>query len=137
MGKKEWHRLLWTSLIIPKHVIVAWMAVLNRLPIMDRMIAWGLEVDGVCKLCRNGMESRDHLFFDCSFSKEVWGAGLQLCGLNRSILGWNAELEWGIRRLKREVTDLCNAKASMEGFHILYMEREEWKDAWSEDCAAH
>ena len=71
MGKKECHRLLWTSLIIPKHVIVAWMAMLNRLPTMDRMIAWGLEVDGVCRLCRNGMESRDHLFFDCSFSKEV------------------------------------------------------------------
>ena len=107
------------------------------------MIAWGLEVDGVCRLCRNGMESRDHLFFDCSFSKEVWGAGLQLCGLNRSILGWNAELEWGIRRLKREVIDLCNAEAGMESFHILYMEREKWKDAWSEcsntksDCATN
>ena len=46
------------------------------------------------------MESKDHLFFDCSFSIEVWGAVLQLCGLNKSILGWNVELEWAIQRLK-------------------------------------
>ena len=53
MGKKEWHRLLWTSIIIPKHVIITWMTVLNRLPTMYRMIAWGLGVDGVCRLCQN------------------------------------------------------------------------------------
>ena len=70
--KNEWSRLLWTSLSIPKYVIVSWMTVLNKLPTMDRMLEWGLEIDGKCRLCQDGMESRDHLFFGCSFAKEVW-----------------------------------------------------------------
>ena len=30
-----WHRLIWTSLSIPKHAIVSWITILNRLPTMD------------------------------------------------------------------------------------------------------
>ena len=71
--KKDWHRLLWTSLMIPRHVIVVWMAILNRLPTLDRMSSWGLVQDGKCRLCQNALETRDHLFFACSFSKKVWG----------------------------------------------------------------
>ena len=49
--KRDWHRLLWTSLYIPRHAIVSWMAILNKLPTLDRMISWGLVIDGNCKLC--------------------------------------------------------------------------------------
>ena len=31
-----WHRLIWTPMAIPKHIIIALMAILNRLPTMDR-----------------------------------------------------------------------------------------------------
>ena len=40
--KKEWHRLLWSSLMIPRHVIVTWMVILNKLPTLDHMSSWGL-----------------------------------------------------------------------------------------------
>ena len=70
--KKDWHRMIWTALAIPRHEIISWMAVLNRLPTLDRLSAWGLVQDGTCRLCQNGMEARDHLFFSCNFSKEVW-----------------------------------------------------------------
>ena len=91
---------MWTSLSIPKHVIVSWMTVLNRLPTMDRMLRWGLEIDGKCRLCQDGMESRDHLFFECSFAKEVWRSVLQMYGLNKGILPWNEELNWAIQNFK-------------------------------------
>ena len=38
--KKEkviWHRLLWSSLAIPRHSIIVWMAIVNRLPTMSRL----------------------------------------------------------------------------------------------------
>ena len=73
---------------------------LNRMPTLDRMISWGLGVDGNCKLCQNGMESRDHLFFECSYSKEVWQSVLQLCGLTRRILRWEEEIEWASQKFK-------------------------------------
>ena len=40
--KKEkvcWHRLVRDPLMVPKHVVIAWMTILNRLLTMDRMRA--------------------------------------------------------------------------------------------------
>ena len=42
--KVSWHKLLWSSLNIPRHAIVVWMAILNRLPTKDRLISWGMEI---------------------------------------------------------------------------------------------
>ena len=41
-GKVEWHRLLWGSFTVPKFSFIAWMAILNKLPTMDRLQAWGM-----------------------------------------------------------------------------------------------
>nr|VDC91171.1 unnamed protein product [Brassica oleracea] len=38
----------------------------------DRLIRWGLNVPASCVLCSQHDESRQHLFFDCSYSNEVW-----------------------------------------------------------------
>ncbi|XP_033134200.1 uncharacterized protein LOC108869648, partial [Brassica rapa] len=35
-----------------------------------RLISWGLAVLATCVLCHN--ENRQHLFFDCDFSRQVW-----------------------------------------------------------------
>ncbi|XP_020874182.1 uncharacterized protein LOC110226574, partial [Arabidopsis lyrata subsp. lyrata] len=35
-------------------------------------IRWGLNVPSVCLLCNSQNESRQHLFFDCSYAAEVW-----------------------------------------------------------------
>ena len=85
MEKKEWHRLVWSSLCVPKHAVITWMAILDRLPTKDRLISWGLTIDGDCKLCQIEPETRNHLFFGCSFSKGIWRTILQLCGLNRRV----------------------------------------------------
>ncbi|XP_016699868.1 uncharacterized protein [Gossypium hirsutum] len=49
--KVSWHRLLWFPLHIPKHSIIAWMAILNRLPTRDSLVSMGLTVDAGCLLC--------------------------------------------------------------------------------------
>ena len=73
---------------------------LNRLPTLDRLAAWGLNVAGTCKLCLVDIETRDHLFFECNFSKEVWQIILQMCELRKVVLGWSAELNWAVKKLK-------------------------------------
>ena len=73
---------------------------LNRLPTLDRLAAWGLNIARTCKLCLADMETRDHLFFGCNFSKEVWQVILQMGELKRAVLGWFAELNWTIKKLK-------------------------------------
>ena len=87
--KKErvsWHKLLWSSLNIPKHAVVVWMAILNRLPTKDRLIAWGMEINGICCLCQNANESRDHLFFECNYSMEIWAMILTRCVLAKLLV---------------------------------------------------
>ena len=99
-NKVTWHRLLWSNLVIPKHTVIAWMAVLNRLPTMDRLVAWSLADSGNCRLCQDGMETKDHLFFGCCYSRAIWRAILNLCGLRREVHNWKAKLKWAIQKLK-------------------------------------
>ena len=90
--KVAWHKLIWTSFVVPKHCLIAWMAILNRLPTKDRLRNWGYGLEGVCSLCKQENETRDHLFFECSYSKNIWQQVLGLCRLRRDVLDWSYEL---------------------------------------------
>ena len=37
--KVSWSKLLWNPFVLPKHVIIAWMTIQNRLPTKDRLQA--------------------------------------------------------------------------------------------------
>lgn len=66
-----WNRVVWDARATPRHAFILWMATLGRLSTYDRMAFLG--VDPACKLCLRAMESHSHLFFECSYSKEIWG----------------------------------------------------------------
>lgn len=42
------------------------------LPTRDRLQNWGMNVVSTCLLCGISDENRDHLFFRCSYSQELW-----------------------------------------------------------------
>ena len=46
--------------------------VFDRCPTKNRMVDWGIDTDPTCILCNSYLESRDHLFYACSYSWEVW-----------------------------------------------------------------
>ena len=54
--KVQWHRFLWRPMVVPKHVFISWIAILNCLPTMDRLASWGMQVRGVCYLCQEEMQ---------------------------------------------------------------------------------
>ncbi|KAL4297900.1 hypothetical protein GQ457_12G001000 [Hibiscus cannabinus] len=54
----------------------------------------------MCSLCGKELESRDHLFFECDFSRVVWVCILQLCRQHRQVMSWEHELAWAMRTLK-------------------------------------
>ena len=62
-------------------MVITWVAVLNRLPIKDRPINMGIGVDDACSFCQQENETRDHVFFGCTFAKSVWERVIRLCGL--------------------------------------------------------
>ena len=58
---------------------------LNRMPTKDMIISWGLQATPACILCSSGFESRDHLYFNCDYSWELWKPLALRCGLTPSL----------------------------------------------------
>ncbi|CAL1407035.1 unnamed protein product [Linum trigynum] len=90
---KPWFKLIWQPILIAKNSLISWLITLNRISTFDKIQKWQPEIVNRCPLCLGHEESRDHLFFACSFVQEVieavfppswgylprggWGAGLQ------------------------------------------------------------
>ena len=68
----DWYEAVWFKGRIPKHAFITWLATRQRLNTRDRLISWGLHVPSLCLLCNSHDKSIQHIFFDCSFSNEVW-----------------------------------------------------------------
>lgn len=68
----NWSRSIWFSKATPKFAFVAWLVASNRLSTMDRITQWDPGADATCVLCKREPESRNHLFFECSFSNQCW-----------------------------------------------------------------
>lgn len=70
--KVDWHRSIWFQFNTPKYSFMAWIAIQNRLPTGDRVSNWNTTATTTCCLCSAMLETRNHLFFQCSFSEEIW-----------------------------------------------------------------
>ncbi|XP_039064491.1 uncharacterized protein LOC120209597 [Hibiscus syriacus] len=89
----DWQRLVWFPGHVPKHNTISWIAILGKLPTKDLLMRMGMRVESRdCLLCDIAGESRDHMFFDCPYSKRCWASVLGLCSLIKGIGGWNEEL---------------------------------------------
>lgn len=90
----DWASLVWHAASVPKHAITSWFFMLNRNPTMDRLLSWGLDVEGTCLLCGLSQEFRDHLFFDCVYLAEVWRKCLARLGVFNAPTSWQSVIEW-------------------------------------------
>jgi len=67
-----WHKAVWFKESVPRFSFILWMASHERLTTRDRLLQWGMNVHGSCVLCDSGLDSHDHLFFKCEFSRSLW-----------------------------------------------------------------
>lgn len=85
---QSWTRGVWFSMGTPRFAFIVWLAMKNRLATMDRVSQWSRGVDVTCVLCNNEAETREHLFFKCSYSAKLWSS------LARGILGNSFSVDW-------------------------------------------
>lgn len=86
--KVSWFKGIWFAEGTPKFTFVTWLATHNRLATGDRVLRWNPQADSMCWLCKSAQETRDHIFFDCPFSKRVWkGTVKNLAGEGIYIIG--------------------------------------------------
>lgn len=91
----SWHKTVWFKDNTPKHAFHMWVTVQDRLPTRSRLAAWGLLTPTICCLCLLSDESRDHLFIDCPYSKDIWKMMLQKLSLTTlSFDSWAHLLTW-------------------------------------------
>ncbi|XP_056691281.1 uncharacterized protein [Spinacia oleracea] len=59
---------------------------------MGKLFIFILTLGTKCVLCSSVAESAEHLFFDCSFSSDIWQKILGVLGIRRSSFGFSQEL---------------------------------------------
>ncbi|KAF5805415.1 putative reverse transcriptase zinc-binding domain-containing protein [Helianthus annuus] len=94
-----WFNGVWFSQCIPRHSFHLWLVIKNKLKTQDRLAVW--EVGSAtnlnlmcCPLCRNNRDSRDHLFFRCSFSSKVWNDIKAMASLDQIDDSWQSVMDW-------------------------------------------
>ncbi|XP_048611890.1 uncharacterized protein LOC125586119 [Brassica napus] len=87
-AKMNWSNGIWFAFNTPKYSFIAWLAMLNRLATGDMIQQWNTQHTSFCVFCNDLMESRDHLFFVCKFSEEVWK------GLTQNLLAMRYTCQW-------------------------------------------
>lgn len=109
IGPKQnvsWASVVWCSYGILRQSFLTWLVLLDRCPTKDRIIRWGIEgIDLVFLLCNFEDETRDHLFFDCAYSRQVWSSiafrcQLQPCNNWETLIALLQSLQ-GCKDLKR------------------------------------
>ncbi|XP_074276943.1 uncharacterized protein LOC141600598 [Silene latifolia] len=88
-----WTKALTHPRIVPSHRIICSLAAQQKLATVDNMQHRGLYMMNRCSLCEVALEDHAHLFFNCSFSKDIWQQLLQWMGINRAGSCLLAELE--------------------------------------------
>ncbi|XP_021979682.1 uncharacterized protein LOC110875790 [Helianthus annuus] len=94
-----WVNGVWFAQCIPRHSFHLWLVIKNKLKTQDRLAVW--EVGSAtnmnlmcCPLCRNDRDSRDHLFFQCSFSATVWQNIKPMGSLDQVDDTWQSIMDW-------------------------------------------
>ncbi|XP_021840690.1 uncharacterized protein [Spinacia oleracea] len=68
--KVHWDKLVWNRLSTPKHRFIAWLAIQSRLQTTAKLAGIGISNSSSCLICGQGDETHQHLFFECSYSRQ-------------------------------------------------------------------
>jgi hypothetical protein len=100
---------IWKTKCMMKHKVFAWLLMIDKPNTRDMLVRQNCPVADVkCVVCQLYRETREHLFFSCSFSKACWhslGITLNL-NLGLSDMLASVERSWN-KPLFLEVTILC------------------------------
>ncbi|XP_020258446.1 uncharacterized protein LOC109834839 [Asparagus officinalis] len=94
-----WFGTVWESSNYPRHSFISWLAIQNRLLTQDRLIRRGIININCCRFC-SGSESRDHLFFECCYSSDVWVKVMNWLQFRWRSCKWDQVLNWFCSKLR-------------------------------------
>ncbi|KAJ0800754.1 putative RNA-directed DNA polymerase [Helianthus annuus] len=120
-----WANMVWFSQCIPRHAFHMWLAFRNKLKTQDRMAIWeaGSQTNMnlmCCPLCNYDRDSRDHLFFQCNFSAQVWNKVKAMVNLTNVDTTWSSILTWGEQHSRSKNVDhiVCKLVIAAASYYI-------------------
>jgi hypothetical protein len=96
--------LIWFPGHIPRHAFIMWIASMERLHIMDRLLNFGVIHAATCILCGVQVETHEHLFFQCPYTSSVWREIAKRTRIFWPPLNWPNLLQWAAATLKSTKT---------------------------------
>ncbi|XP_074305946.1 uncharacterized protein LOC141641172 [Silene latifolia] len=78
--KVGWYSVIWNPWNSPKHSFLGWIWVHDALKTKNKLLQFGVTDDVDCMLCGLGIETQEHLFFYCPYSRRVIQALNQVMG---------------------------------------------------------
>ncbi|KAH0717117.1 hypothetical protein KY285_013148 [Solanum tuberosum] len=89
--KVEWRKLICNTNACPKWSFILFLTLHGRLLTKERLLNWGSVENTKCILCDVESENIEHLFFNCSYSGQVWQKVLRWQAIQRQASGWHEE----------------------------------------------
>ncbi|XP_018436319.1 uncharacterized protein LOC108808707 [Raphanus sativus] len=121
--KVLWAKGIWLSEATPKFAFITWLAMHNRLATGDRILLWNSQAVSTCWLCKTTMETRDHIFFDCSYSKEVWYGVVKNMAGSRRVHQWTDAVQVVIKGLQNRDLSILFRYCFQAVIYALWHER--------------
>ncbi|CAL1376155.1 unnamed protein product [Linum trigynum] len=106
----DWYKVVWGKPFSPKHSLLLWLVILNRITTKEKLQSWGLTDDSSCGLCPGGIETRDHLFSGCSYGRSVFVAVLSKFCRFPECSTWQDQLQWAIRQWAGSSGGCCEGR---------------------------
>ncbi|XP_074315025.1 uncharacterized protein LOC141651203 [Silene latifolia] len=86
-------RAIKSNSILPKHKIIASIALEHKLATLDKVSARGMIMINRCVLCKNAQETHDHLLLSCPFSQDIWLSLKRWMGLGNAVEDFHTEID--------------------------------------------
>uniref|UniRef100_A0A1U7YPV5 Uncharacterized protein LOC104246697 n=1 Tax=Nicotiana sylvestris TaxID=4096 RepID=A0A1U7YPV5_NICSY len=94
LPKVPWKGIILQPNLHPRFKFILWLALQRRLATVDRLLKFGVQIPQQCIFCKQADEVFDHIFFECSMTKELWSRLLKWLGHSRTIRNWQSEVAW-------------------------------------------
>lgn len=102
---------------------IVWLAVRDRLSTGCRMKNWNGNVDSSFIFCQDPLEYVEHLFFECSFSKQIWEVLIKGVLDNQYTANWFQILRLITRSDRNKIKAFTVRYVFQTALHSIWRER--------------
>ncbi|XP_021996200.1 uncharacterized protein LOC110893398 [Helianthus annuus] len=124
----SWLHMVWFKQCIPRHSFHLWMVIRNKLKTQDRMSVW--EAGSAtnlnlmcCPLCYHDRDSRNHLFFECSYAKEIWLSIRDMANMGNVNGRWEDIMLWMDQHSTRQPVNVVSRLVVAAASYFVWQER--------------